>query len=167
MLTQVRRRNHRRARPRPVSGRWREYRLRHTAGRRRDARRRWWPRRPGRVSRRDRAASRRPHDWSPDPACGPARDPRSSGSMPTIHRGSNHSERNSLYSRSVLMLPDPTIATLALRVISNELPLLETTVGLNLTRRNRRRNRRRDVRLSPWCTSPATPRRRPSTALRS
>ena len=31
--------------------------------------------------------------------------------MPTIQRGSSHSERSSLYSRSVLMLPDPTIAT--------------------------------------------------------
>src|SRR5262249_24247761 len=29
-------------------------------------------------------------------------------------RGSSHSERSSLYIRSVLMLPDPTIATLAL-----------------------------------------------------
>ena len=37
--------------------------------------------------------------------------PSLSGSMPTIQRGSNHSERNSLYSRSVLMLPDPTMAT--------------------------------------------------------
>src|SRR3954452_2846651 len=31
--------------------------------------------------------------------------------MPIIHRGSNHSERSNLYNRSVLMLPDPTIAT--------------------------------------------------------
>src|SRR3984885_7045152 len=39
--------------------------------------------------------------------------PSLSGSMPTIQRGSSHSERSSLYSRSVLMLPDPTMATLA------------------------------------------------------
>src|SRR6476661_8359820 len=40
--------------------------------------------------------------------------PSLSGSMPIIQRGSSHSERNNLYSRSVLMFPDPTIATEAL-----------------------------------------------------
>ncbi|SUA04309.1 Uncharacterised protein [Mycolicibacterium fortuitum] len=34
--------------------------------------------------------------------------------MPIIQRGSSHSDRNNLYSRSVLMLPDPTMATEAL-----------------------------------------------------
>ena len=54
---------------------------------------------------------RRPRGWSPDRACGRAPGPRTPGSMPTIQRGSSHSERSSLYSRSVLMLPDPTMAT--------------------------------------------------------
>src|SRR5882757_2947779 len=49
--------------------------------------------------------------------------PSLSGSMPTIQRGSSHSERRSLYSRSVLIFPDPTIATLALDGI--DAPLLE------------------------------------------
>ncbi|CFE39059.1 Uncharacterised protein [Mycobacterium tuberculosis] len=40
--------------------------------------------------------------------------PSLSGSMPTIQRGSSHSDRSSLYSRSVLIFPDPTIATFAL-----------------------------------------------------
>jgi hypothetical protein len=31
--------------------------------------------------------------------------------MPIIQRGSSHSERSSLYNKSVLMLPDPTMAT--------------------------------------------------------
>src|ERR1700677_3967742 len=41
-------------------------------------------------------------------------NPSLSGSIPTIHRGSSQSERNNLYNRSVLILPDPTIATDAL-----------------------------------------------------
>src|ERR1700735_4748145 len=49
--------------------------------------------------------------------------PSLSGSMPTIQRGSSHSERSSLYSRSVLMLPDPTIATLSFDGM--DAPLLE------------------------------------------
>ena len=57
------------------------------------------------------AASRHPRGWSPARACGPGPRPSLSGSMPIIQRGSSHSERSSLYSRSVLMLPDPTIAT--------------------------------------------------------
>src|SRR5690242_11621593 len=43
--------------------------------------------------------------------------PSLAGSIPIIQRGSNHSERNNLYNRSVLMFPDPTIATVALSAI--------------------------------------------------
>src|SRR5260370_19516488 len=49
--------------------------------------------------------------------------PSLSGSIPTIQRGSSHSERRSLYSRSVLILPDPTMATVALDGMDT--PLLE------------------------------------------
>src|SRR5688572_18392251 len=42
------------------------------------------------------------------------RSPGLSGSMPTIQRGSISGERNSLCSRSVPMLPDPTMAAVRL-----------------------------------------------------
>src|ERR1700722_1405583 len=47
--------------------------------------------------------------------------------MPIIQRGSITSERSSLYMRSVPMLPDPTIAAVALVTVSSllESPLLE------------------------------------------
>ncbi|SIN00862.1 Uncharacterised protein [Mycobacteroides abscessus subsp. abscessus] len=44
--------------------------------------------------------------------------------MPIIHRGSSHSERCNLYSRSVLMFPEPTIATDAFDATIS--PLLES-----------------------------------------
>ncbi len=45
--------------------------------------------------------------------------PGLSGSMPIIQRGSITSERSSLYMRSVPMLPDPTIAAVALVTVSS------------------------------------------------
>ena len=52
--------------------------------------------------------------------------------MPIIQRGSSHSERSSLYSRSVLMLPDPTMATDFFCAM--DAPLTRMTTGLSPAR---------------------------------